>query len=472
MKQFAFLSILMAAAALGAFFSPFWGVLLYYFLAVLRPQYLWDWALPGDTRWSLMAAGIAFFSAMLYAPRLILTGRLNRVAWLAIAYTFVIGLSVLTAHDTSIAQDWAGEFAKIIVMVLLAMVVIEHAWQINLFGVMILLCLGYGAYEINYNYFLLGRLDIFHVGFGGLDNNGAGLMISMGIPLAYVFGVTAKHRWQSALAWMLGLFMIHAMLMSYSRGAMLATVVGSVWLLLHHRPRWQAGGLAIAMCLVISLLAGKEIRERFFSTQSYQEDNSAQSRFDSWSAAWRIASDHPLLGVGVRNSSLYSQRYGADLRGRTIHSQYLQIAADSGMIAMALYIVLLIACLRAFGFAGSVCREYLLAHPKIGPPDHDRYMLILSERLALGFQTSLVIFAVGGLFLSLEVFELPWLLITLAGVSPLAALRLTSAVREKENPSTTAAAPGTPPSNPTRPTPSRNPKTTSPQLPRPRLANG
>lgn len=418
MKQFAFLSILLAATGIGAFYSPFWGVLMYYFLAVLRPQYLWEWALPGDTRWSLMAAGILFFSVVLFAPRILLRARLNTVAWIVIAYTILICTTVVTAHDPGIAQTWAIEFIKIILVVLVASLIIDRTWQINLIGLMILLALGYGAYEINFHYFIEGRLDIFHVGFGGLDNNGAGLMIAMGIPVAYVFGVCSRQNWQRAIAWTLSLLMLHAMLMSYSRGAMLATVVGAIWLLLHHRPRWQAAGLAMALCLCVSLLAGKEIRERFFSTKSYEEDNSAQSRFDSWAAAWKIASDYPLLGVGLRNSSLYSQHYGADLKGRTIHSQYLQIAADCGLIAMTLYIVLILASINAYATARAKCMAFLAANPHTGPPDRQRWMLQLSERLALGLQTSLIVFAFGGLFLSLEVFELPWLLIMLAGVFP------------------------------------------------------
>ena len=57
--------------------------------------------------------------------------------------------------------------------------------------------------------------------------------------------------------------------------------------------------------------------------RTYEEDGSAQSRFDSWRAAWLITRDYPIVGVGVRNANLFSEQYGADMEGRTIHSQYL-----------------------------------------------------------------------------------------------------------------------------------------------------
>ena len=46
MKQFLFLITLFTAGGLGSIVEPFWAVLLYYTFAVLRPQYLWKWALP------------------------------------------------------------------------------------------------------------------------------------------------------------------------------------------------------------------------------------------------------------------------------------------------------------------------------------------------------------------------------------------------------------------------------------------
>ena len=110
----------------------------------------------------------------------------------------------------------------------------------------------------------------------------------------------------SPLSWLLGLFMLHAVMMSYSRGAMVAVTAGVVWILLHHRPRRQALVIGLVVCLAVSVMAGKEIRQRFFSVTSYTQDISAQSRLESWAAGWEMAKANPLTGQGIRNSSLYS----------------------------------------------------------------------------------------------------------------------------------------------------------------------
>src|SRR5438270_11957778 len=70
-KQFAFMFALTILGTMGVYLvSPFWGVAVYYLFAVLRPQYLWDWALP-EAAWSfyvgvatLGAAALALLGAM------------------------------------------------------------------------------------------------------------------------------------------------------------------------------------------------------------------------------------------------------------------------------------------------------------------------------------------------------------------------------------------------------------------------
>ena len=127
---------------------------------------------------------------------------------------------------------------------------------------------------------------------------------------------------------------------------------------------------------------------------------------------------HPLTGQGIRNSNIYSQKYGADRVGRTIHSQYIQVAADSGIPAMLVYIAMLGTALLYLRRCRRRCRQYVdeqTDEQGDSEPDPLTRQLIA---IALGCETSLLIFAFGGVFLSLEVFELPWALLVVAGVMP------------------------------------------------------
>ena len=420
MKQLAILVAIFVLGSLGSLYHPIWAITLYYLLAVLRPQYLWKWALPVEWRWSFLAAIIVLISVLLHLPRMMSRLRVNLVVWLTLGYGIWLTISVLTAYDPTTAQAYGFDVAKILLMAIITGIVVNRVRHVKILAATLLIVLGYIAWEINSLYITQGRLDVFHYGYGGLDNNGAGLLLAMGIPFAYAFGIGATRMWQRLLIMLVSLLLLHAVLMTYSRGAMVAACVGVIWLLVQHRSRVQAAVIALILGVAVSLLAGQEIRYRFFSLSNYQTDVSAQSRIGSWIAAWNMAWDHPMTGKGIRNASRYSHNYGADSMDRTIHSQYLQIAADSGIPAMVLFTIILGTSIVYFRRSRIMCRDQLEqdAEGDHYLDDADRRQFSLMEMVALGCQTSLIIFAVGACFLSLETFELPWLLMALAGVLP------------------------------------------------------
>jgi probable O-glycosylation ligase (exosortase A-associated) len=288
----------------------------------------------------------------------------------------------------------------------IASLVIAHVrqvWQLYL------ACTGaliYIAYEVNFLYLVNGNLSIYHNGYGGLDNNGAGLMLAMGIPLAlYAWeGSTKIWRWVFLAAIPV---ILHAVLMSYSRGAMVAVVVATPLFVLRSPKKGPMVGILLVMLALLPVLAGQEIRDEFFSVERYSNDSSANSRFQSWAAAFRIANDYPVFGVGIRNSGMFTLQYGADYAGRAIHSQYLQTLADGGYPALALYLL----ALGSVYVAMKRTRRFLK-----GRTDLDaRHAVSMMN----GIECSLLIFCVGGAFLSLEVFELPYVIVLLGAQTSL-----------------------------------------------------
>ncbi len=229
-------------------------------------------------------------------------------------------------------------------------------------------------------------------------------MLAMGVPLCFFAwdGIQRWHRW--AFLAMVPL-LIHAVLMSYLRGAMVSLIASIPFYLLRSRRKWQAIILLAFVALLIPLLAGKEIQARFFSVNNTEIDESANARFASWTAAWRMTMDNPMFGVGIRNANLYSYAYGADRKGRTIHSQYLQTAADSGLTALFLYLSALV----VFWF--SMRRTRIMTARRIDPEG------IRAYAVACGVEGAMVIFCVGGAFLSLENFELPYLMLLLGAAA-------------------------------------------------------
>jgi probable O-glycosylation ligase (exosortase A-associated) len=420
MKQLIFMVAMTLAGTVGVFIvEPFWGVFVYHFFAVLRPQFLWEWSLPEGINWSryvavaTLAGLVGYKLGLLSFP--ILEKDENQVPFkMTAAHWCVAGFALWMVVCYYVCpyyyEGWTdmvmGEYVKIFTMFYCSSFFIKRLNQLWVLYVVTGVTLGYIAYEMNYLYLVNNYLSIWWRGYAGLDNNGAGLMLAMGVPICLFIweGFRRWYRW-AFLAFIP--LIVHAVLMSYSRGAMLSLlVVCPIWLL-RSRQKVRLGLVYAAVILLVPLLAGKEIQARFFSIEQSEADASANSRRDSWQAARRIADDHPIFGAGIRCGSLLSFQYGADMAGRTIHSQYFQIAADNGWVGLGLYVIMILGCW------GNLWRVRRLLK---GRTDDDSRR---ARAIASGVEGAMLVFMVGATFLSLEVFELPYLMLLFMAQLPL-----------------------------------------------------
>jgi probable O-glycosylation ligase (exosortase A-associated) len=400
MKQTVFMIAVTTLGCVGSFtVSPFWGLAVYYLFATLRPQYMWEWSLPRDVSWSFYVA-IATIAATVLGVRGPLERnqriQLNAIHYCCLAFGGWVSLSYVFAHNPEAGNLWMIDYSKHYTMLIIAFFVLRSIRQIWILFHIITLCLGYIAYEINYLYLVNGYLGIVKNGYGGHDNNGAGLYLAMGVPMCIALweGTKQKYRW---LFLAVVPVLIHAVLMTYSRGAMLSMLIAAPLSLFRGKYRARKLLFAGLIALLVPIMAGQEIRNRFASISDNERDDSANSRFTSWAIGLQIAREHPVLGVGVRNSNLFTYAYGADKEGRTIHNQYIQVAADNGFVGTGLYILVLFFTFRSFFTVRSLS------------PESEEVRAI-----ATGLTGALTTFVVGACFLSLEAFELQYLLFTLA----------------------------------------------------------
>jgi len=405
MKQLILMVLLTMAGTAGVVvISPFLGVAVYYLFAVLRPQFLWEWSLPPGIAWSYYVA----LATILAALAKVLAGGsdtdnrpgLSRAHVAVLGFGAWIGVSFVMARDRQASLPYVLEYAKIFVMFAASAIIIRSVRQVWALTVMTILALAYIAYEVNLLYLSQRILNIYFNGYGGLDNNGAGLMLAMAVPLCYFAweGSTGRLRW-AFLAFIP--VILHAVLMTYSRGAMVALLAVTPLIWLRSRNRGWLALAAVPLAYMLPLLAGPEIQARFFSISTYEEDATAQQRIGSWRAAWGMIQDNPIFGVGPRNANLFSYQYGADAQGRTIHNVYLQTAADTGLVGAGLY-------LTALGAVWWGLRRVRRDFRRRGDAEGRRM-----HALASGVECGLAVFWVGSCFLSIEVFELPYLLLLL-----------------------------------------------------------
>src|SRR6266545_3444530 len=281
MKQFVFMAITMFLGTGGSFaLSPVLGIAVYYMYAVLRPQFIWDWVdlfgvKLGEVNWSLPVAVCTLGATLLWRSGLWTpmaatkapwygNPRFNRSHYLFLAFTAWISLTYVTAVLPDVAWPFFLEYVKIFVMFVCATLVLRTVRDLWIIYFVVLGSAVYIAYELNFYYLAYQWMMLQQRGYGGLDNNGAAMILAMAIPLAF-FAWEATRRWWR-WAYMAAIPLLgHAVLLSYSRGAMLS--LGITALLMWWRARNKAFVTAAYVIGFVLLVAttGKEIEERFKS---------------------------------------------------------------------------------------------------------------------------------------------------------------------------------------------------------------
>lgn len=413
MKQLLFMFGSALLGTVGSFLlSPVYGFAVYYMYAILRPEVLWDWILPTGYRWSFIVAIVTMLATVgwklgIFAP--LLAGarpwygepRWTRIHYLFLGFVAWICLTYFTARHPEKSYLFFVEYVKIFVMFVAATFALRTVRDLWVIYYVITLTTLYVAYEVNIYYFIDKVMFLQARGIAGLDNNGAALLFAMVIPLCYFAWESGRNlfRW----GFLLGIpFLLHAIMLSFSRGAMLTAGVAGMLIFLRSRNKKFLGILYSLAFIMILATAGKEVRERFMSINKTEADESAQSRLTTWKIAFRMMSEEPVFGFGIRNSVLYTKSYGADIEGRAIHSQYLQTGADSGIVALVLYIALLVSVVRGLQKVRRDLRPW-------NDPETERVRGMCS-----GLECGVICFSFGAFFLSLEHFEMPYILMLLS----------------------------------------------------------
>jgi O-antigen ligase len=410
--------MLLAVVGAAALVWPWIGVVSAYVVAVLTPQEIWHWAF-GDIRPffyvmlpTLAGLGLASVLRRVDPVSLKVSGFWWIVAfWFFQTSSFLFGSYVDVWNESrffnpaSVNTSLQTTFVTFLAAVLLLTTVRRLMFAS---GVMVVTTI-YMTYWTNMQYLTgaqFGRtsgpaspdgVSIY------LDENIFAALLVMGFPFLLVGGSRAKSvvlRWT---LWLAVPFCWHAIFLTGSRGALLATALVLVCAAIRSTRKGLAVAGIIAFSVAFFWQAGDTMKSRAFGMEDFREDASATGRLESWTAGARMLLAHPITGVGLAS---YGQAfpYFSDAKPLIAHNTVVQVAAESGVFAVVSYgaglIMIFVALLRR-------------ARRLSGAEDADRTARQLAY-LVESCQLSLVGFAGCQLFLSLQAFEPLYLLLAIA----------------------------------------------------------
>lgn len=281
-----------------------------------------------------------------------------RINMIDIAAIGMIGWGILTIYNASYPEYSLFESMRLIKFYILAKLVadsIRNEADLNIVIVALMIgaimqgLVGIAQYTINADF----GLGIFTVGdlrrvTGTLGwPNTLGAYAGSLFMIAFVLWISSeKFKW----LWVSCMTCLMLLILSYSRGAWIATcialAIGSILLWRGHLINFKAlTKIGILLCGEVIILMGS-INSIVARIDSISPESSAiDVRIKLNQIAVNIITTHPLLGVGLNNYMQVMTDY--DITGITssvhepVHNVFLLIGAETGLIGLALFLMLI-----------------------------------------------------------------------------------------------------------------------------------
>jgi putative inorganic carbon (hco3(-)) transporter len=186
------------------------------------------------------------------------------------------------------------------------------------------------------------------------DNNDFGLALNMIIPMLFFLGRDEENRKLKIAFRVVFICSVVAVLLTYSRGAMLGVTAVMSMIALKSRHKLIAGFLVVTAAFLVITFAPHAWMARMGALAGGQLDGSAQERLTSWGFAWNLAKNYPITGGGFEcfTPNLFATFSPRDARtwlgGLTSsgpHSIYFQVLGEQGFVGLGIFLGLLASCL-------------------------------------------------------------------------------------------------------------------------------
>jgi len=237
------------------------------------------------------------------------------------------------------------------------------------------------------------------------DNNNLALALTMTIPLMRYLQLTVESRAVRVCLSVAMLLTSLAILSSYSRAGFLALAAVTAAMVLKSRKRILFGATMAAGLYVMYGFMPPQWHDRMQTINDYETDLSARGRINAWRFARNLAADRPLVGGGFKTFTPELFRIYAPEPGNhhDAHSIYMQVLGEQGYPGLFLFVSLGAVTWFSAGRLRRAARNV---------PD-----LKWVADLASMSQVSLLGYAVGGAFVTLAYFDLPYHLLSLVVVA-------------------------------------------------------
>ena len=392
MRDLFVLSLVFAGAA-AALRYPWIGVLTWTWVSIMNPHRQ-AWGIAVDFPVAALVAGATMIGLLFEKERRSpfvdpsVAFLALFMVWVCVAYPFSLYPELNT--------DLLLRTLKIDFFIIITLVLLHTRKQIEWFCWVVVVSLGLlGAKGGLFTITTGGDYTVW--GPGGFigENNAFALALTMAIPLMRFLQLQQSSKWLRHGLTAMMLLCAASILGSHSRGGLLAILAMTGFLWLHTRRKLLVGGVVVFAGLALVAFMPESWDARMSTITNYEQDASAMGRINAWWMAWNLAKDR-LFGGGfdIYYPDVFALYAPDPLDVHAAHSIYFQVLGEHGFIGLAIWLAIWVFAWRAASG---------LARGAVDTPD-----TTWCRDLGGMCQVSLVGYAVGGAFLSLAYFDLPY----------------------------------------------------------------
>jgi len=393
---------LVALCAAAALFHPWIGVMGWTVISLMNPH-----------RYAYLASEFHVAAAVAIATLIGLILTRDRVRFIAAPpvfalIAFMIWMCITLPFSILFDPSWDlwERVMKIDAMILVAVTVLvsrKHAMALAW-----VLIASIGFYGLKGGIFTIlhggeslvwGPPDSFIEG-----NNELALALVVTIPLMRFVQMQMQSRWVKHGMTVLMLLSATSALGTRSRGALIAIVAMAVMMWLRDRRKVASGLLIVIAAVVLLAFLPEQWGERMSSIGDYQQDTSAMGRINAWWMAFNLAKDRFFGGGFAISTGIVFAAYAPvpdDVHAA--HSIYFQVLGEHGFVGLGLFLLLWFLVWRT----ASWLRSNGPRHPESA----------WTADLGAMCHASIAAYLVGGAFLSLAYFDLPYDILALLVVA-------------------------------------------------------
>ncbi len=268
----------------------------------------------------------------------------------------LVTIAIPFSSNVAVAiKSWSGTYSKIILMTfVIAWMMRKESHFITASRVFLFAgaCVGLVALYNKFNSICLVEGTRVTIGrsIGSLLGDPNDLALVLLYPMAFAIATFLEKslsRFERFFSFTTFCILLYALLATQSRGGLLG-FLAVVSLFAYNRIRSKVllfSGGAISV-MILFIVAGISERSSGGAAEA-GIDESAMGRLYAWEAAWNMALDNPVLGVGISNFYYNYFYYSPHWDGlnHAVHSTWFGVLAESGFVGLILFISLIISTL-------------------------------------------------------------------------------------------------------------------------------